>query len=225
MTLPEQLRQAREAHNLSQEALAEKLNLSRQAISKWELGASAPTPENLQALSDVLGVPFTPDAPDAPKPPNPWKIFALSMTALFLLALLSALLYAFLFRAVPDPSPTVTGVSFYDETGAPLHTEAGWYFLSPGETVITAVTFDAGTDPSRFPDAAILYLTPAGSETFEQREQLALRAIGDGESRLVLFIWEVPQDLMDHLEVVLECLDGYTVTYGDINATSFPPAG
>ena len=48
MNLSEQIRQAREAKGLSQEALAEQLGLSRQAVSKWELGASCPSPENLK---------------------------------------------------------------------------------------------------------------------------------------------------------------------------------
>lgn len=224
MTLSEQIRQAREARGLSQEALAEKLDLSRQAVSKWELGASMPSPENLEALSEVLGMEFVPGDPPSPSPRNPWKTFSLALTALILLALLSAVLYFLLFRAPPDPSPAVTGVYFFDETGAPIRSEALWYFLPPGERVIAAVTFDPGTDPAQFPRAAVLYLTPAGSETFEQRRQIALRSIGDGESGLVLFTWEVPENLMDHLEAVLECLDGCTVTYGDINVTSFPPA-
>ena len=50
------LAELRKKNNLSQEALAEKLSLSRQAISKWERGESAPDTENLIALSKIFGV-------------------------------------------------------------------------------------------------------------------------------------------------------------------------
>lgn len=41
---------------LSQEQLAEKLNVSRQAISKWESGTAVPESEKLLALSAYFGV-------------------------------------------------------------------------------------------------------------------------------------------------------------------------
>ena len=46
----------RRAHGLSQEELAEKLNLSRQAISKWERAESSPDTDNLIALARLYGV-------------------------------------------------------------------------------------------------------------------------------------------------------------------------
>ena len=46
----------RKQHDLSQEALAEKLGLSRQAVSKWERAEAAPDIENLIALSQLYGV-------------------------------------------------------------------------------------------------------------------------------------------------------------------------
>ena len=48
MSIAETIKQVREARGLTQEDLAEKCEVSRQAVSKWELGASAPTPENLK---------------------------------------------------------------------------------------------------------------------------------------------------------------------------------
>lgn len=39
MTFSEKLQRLRKVNGLSQEQLAEKLNVSRQAISKWEMGA------------------------------------------------------------------------------------------------------------------------------------------------------------------------------------------
>ena len=46
----------RKKKNISQQALAEKLNVSAQAVSKWECGQAAPGIENIMAISDVLGV-------------------------------------------------------------------------------------------------------------------------------------------------------------------------
>ena len=46
----------RKSLNLSQEELAEKLNVSRQAISKWERNESYPETENLIALSKLFNV-------------------------------------------------------------------------------------------------------------------------------------------------------------------------
>lgn len=57
--LGERIRQLRTARGLSQEALAEALDVSRQAVAKWERGASLPSMANLLALSRVSGVPLS----------------------------------------------------------------------------------------------------------------------------------------------------------------------
>lgn len=53
--LGERIRQFRVERGLSQEALAEALDVSRQAVAKWERGASLPSTANLLALSRVFG--------------------------------------------------------------------------------------------------------------------------------------------------------------------------
>lgn len=55
MLLGEKLKKLRKARGVSQEQLANQLNVSRQAISKWELGESTPDTDNLVALSDYYG--------------------------------------------------------------------------------------------------------------------------------------------------------------------------
>lgn len=50
------LQNLRKAKGLSQEALAEKLNVSRQAVSKWESGAGYPEMDKLILLSDLFSV-------------------------------------------------------------------------------------------------------------------------------------------------------------------------
>lgn len=50
------LAQLRKANGLSQEALAEKLGISRQAISKWERAEASPDTDNLIALAELYGM-------------------------------------------------------------------------------------------------------------------------------------------------------------------------
>ena len=56
MTLSEKLYNLRRKQGLSQEALAEKLNCSRQVISKWENGTTSPDAEMLHKYSELFGV-------------------------------------------------------------------------------------------------------------------------------------------------------------------------
>ena len=56
MTFGEKLKALRARLNLSQEALAELLHVSRQAVTKWENGSGMPDLSNLTALSDLFGV-------------------------------------------------------------------------------------------------------------------------------------------------------------------------
>ena len=58
MKLEERLTALRKKKGLSQLELAETLGVSRQAVSRWEVGASAPGMENLLALSRLYGVPL-----------------------------------------------------------------------------------------------------------------------------------------------------------------------
>lgn len=52
----QRLYEYRKNANLSQEELAEKIGVSRQAVSKWERGEASPDTDNLIALSEVYGV-------------------------------------------------------------------------------------------------------------------------------------------------------------------------
>ena len=57
MTLGEKLQTLRRSRGLSQEQLAEILEVSRQAVSKWENGTSDPSTSNLCALAKLYGIP------------------------------------------------------------------------------------------------------------------------------------------------------------------------
>ena len=77
MTLGEKLTQARKVAGLTQADAAAKLNVSRQAVSRWESGQSKPSTEKLLALGGLYGIsidqllnaeePVVEAAPDEPE--------------------------------------------------------------------------------------------------------------------------------------------------------------
>ena len=56
MNLSQTILALRKKHGLSQEELAQKMEVSRQTISRWELGTSVPTLENIVQLSKLFQV-------------------------------------------------------------------------------------------------------------------------------------------------------------------------
>ena len=56
MTLGEKITHLRLSKGLSQETLAEKLSVSRQAVSKWERGEGKPDTYVLLKISEIYGV-------------------------------------------------------------------------------------------------------------------------------------------------------------------------
>lgn len=70
------VRAARRKLGLSQEKLAEKLGVTRNTVSRWELGVVSPSAENLIALNRLLTQlenPATLKAEPAPPPDTPAK--------------------------------------------------------------------------------------------------------------------------------------------------------
>ena len=56
MLFNEKLKMLRKESKMTQEQLAEKLNVSRQAITKWEAGDGVPDIENLKQISKVFNI-------------------------------------------------------------------------------------------------------------------------------------------------------------------------
>ena len=56
MTLEEQIKHYRKNAGLSQEKMAEKIGVSRQAITKWENGTGTPDIANLMAIADLFQI-------------------------------------------------------------------------------------------------------------------------------------------------------------------------
>lgn len=94
MTLAEKLLELRTARGLSQGELAERLEVSRQSVSKWETGQSVPEIDKIIKLSDLFGVSVDqlvrqqegptpqPAAAPAPPPPTPPSPAARGQTAM-----------------------------------------------------------------------------------------------------------------------------------------------
>ena len=119
MTLGQTIHRLRLEHGLSQADLADRLEVSRQSISKWETDSSVPELDKLIALSRIFGVTLdelvghTPDMPASPAPeaasdstPDPAKS---APTTLPLRKLMGILLLffggtVFLFFALPGRS-------------------------------------------------------------------------------------------------------------------------
>ena len=70
MTLGDKLAKLRREHHLTQEQLAERLGVSRQAVSKWESGAAYPETEKLLRLGALYGCSMDYLLTDQAEPPS-----------------------------------------------------------------------------------------------------------------------------------------------------------
>lgn len=120
MNAKQTIRSIRTERGISQETLAELLEVSRQTISKWENGQGRPSADSVAKLSEVFGIPaeaFLRDdwVPPEEKPPEiqvvevpvevprPRNYRLLALLAAVVLAA-GVLVGAFLFREQPEDS-------------------------------------------------------------------------------------------------------------------------
>ena len=104
MTFGENLSKLRREAGLSQEALAERLKVSRQSVSRWEQDACSPSMDSLIRMGEVLRVPVESlaagvpvpvpvpepsDPPAAPQVPQRHRVFTRRREAFIALALLT----------------------------------------------------------------------------------------------------------------------------------------
>lgn len=80
MTLAEKILSLRTARGMSQDDLAEKLEVSRQSVSKWETGQSTPDLDKIIKLADLFGVSVDElvregERPRSPEPPQPQVVY------------------------------------------------------------------------------------------------------------------------------------------------------
>ena len=121
MKLEQRLRDIRVEQGLSQETLAERVNVSRQTVSKWENGAVRPSADNLAALSQVFGLPADaflkddwvppeqaePVVVEVPVPaPRNYRLWALLAAALIAAGVMVGVMF---FREQPDEESVSMG--------------------------------------------------------------------------------------------------------------------
>ena len=80
MSLSEKILSLRTGLGLSQEELAEKLEVSRQSVSKWETGQSVPDLDKFIRLADLFGISVDElvregERPQPPQPPQPQVVY------------------------------------------------------------------------------------------------------------------------------------------------------
>jgi len=137
MSFSEILAQKRRSLGMSQEALAERIQVSRQAVSKWETGEAMPDMTKLIALADALEISIDALCGRCAEPQAPRKSYApakpaskrLAPVLCVILAILLLCPIALLLLNLPEtvsaapPLPdtvTVSGVTFRNTGGGSL---------------------------------------------------------------------------------------------------------
>ncbi len=97
MTLGQRIQELRKQNNLSQEALGEKLGVSRQAISRWEMDGAVPEVDKLIAMSKLFGISLDELLGLKPSVPKlswsrPKRMVSAALVVLLLLCVLPSLL-------------------------------------------------------------------------------------------------------------------------------------
>lgn len=157
MELGTRIKNLRVERGLSQEALAAQLEISRQAIAKWESGQSRPSTANLLALCEVFGVPLNElvagedlggEVLALPQQPRRnWKMQA-ALLALTLLSLSLSVAVTISARNARFPEwaiggadgPTSIIVSVPYMFGVPTRALPVW-IITTGLIIVTGITF------------------------------------------------------------------------------------
>lgn len=120
MTQAEKIKAERIKAGFSQETLAEALEVSRQAVTSWETGQSAPSSANLQKLVHVLEVEVSAllaDATQQPRKSRAWLIAGsivagVGLVGEFVIWLLSTT-YPFIIISGTEPIQSITSYTKY----------------------------------------------------------------------------------------------------------------
>lgn len=180
MTLGEQIKQAREAKNLSQEELAAQLEVSHQAVSKWENGSSSPRGINRELLSQILGLELCEENPAPVVNSKQGKMSMFGWVAAAILAILLLVVIAGTRNAdMPENAgvpkePVIKSIAFYDCDQNEVLPEALWYNSAQIESIL--IQWEGGT-----PDNIKMFATPGGTETMEETELLLTKNVLDGD--------------------------------------------
>lgn len=193
MVLGEEIRQAREEKNLSQEDLAEQLGVSRQAVSKWENGIAVPQGINREMLNKILELNTmqeteeTDEFSEIRKRYVTWRVGWALAIVMLVVALIFGIVIVSPIRkqtgnaenSVTEDSPALKTVRFYDKDQNIVDAEALWYNAARIEIIL--LQWEGGT-----PTNVRVFRIPTGSETMEQMELLLTKSIPDGDEFALL---------------------------------------
>ena len=191
MTAGEQIKQRREELHLSQEELAERIGVSRQAVSKWESGRSAPRGANREELCKLLSIEMN-QAEQVEKS----RFFAFAgWIAAAILLLCAIWLWTHQSPVAASSTPTLQSIRFYDANQEAITPEAGWYVTDGIESILIQWSGDLP------PESVQMFFTPSGTETLDETELLATKVYRDGDGNALL-LSAAPlhrESLMGHL--------------------------
>lgn len=209
MTLGEQIKQARERKNLSQEELAEYIGVSRQAISKWENDTSIPQGTNRELLSKILEFELELSTTETVSNRRMivswlgWGIAALLLMVMILICVRQRM-------KEPDAvAPAIKTIRFYDENQMEVMEEALWYNAAQMDSIL--IQWEGGS-----PNNIKMFFIPSGSEMTEATELLLTKPILDGDTVALLSADTLTDITQGHLYFVLE-FGGTSVASEDFN--------
>lgn len=230
MTLGEQIRQARENKNLSQEELAAQLGVSRQAVSKWENDSSLPQGINREMLAQILGLELSvselAEVPMKKHGIGMWMGWILSAILFLVLCItvgigLSLLSYQEgtldahndinISGEQPAAEAAITtalkSIQFYDSHQNIVEPEAGWYNAAGIDSILVQWV---GNTPNNIK----IFCTPTGTETEEYTELLLTKSVLDGNLAALLSADVLEEGIMGHVYFELDY--GNTVIVSEI---------
>lgn len=214
MTLGEQIKEKREEKNLTQEDLAERIGVSRQAVSKWEGGASVPRGANREALSQLLELEL-PQQEECP-PRRRWlEAGGWAAAAVLLLCLAGTLIWPRQ-QPVAEVVPSIQSIRFYDANQEEVSPVALWYNTQEIESILIQYTGDSL-------HTVQMFFTPSGSETMDQTQLLLTKPLTVEQGAVLLSASALHQEsLMGHLHFQLDFGGDELVTSEDFNVVYAP---
>lgn len=240
MTLGEQIRQARENKNLSQEELASQLGVSRQAVSKWENDSSVPQGINREMLSQILELELSisEGEPTRKRSIGMWLGWVLAAILFLVLCICAGVgLQLLSFEDGPDGqpensdhwselwieqrwteasiTPAVKNVQFYDNDKNIVGDVALWYNAAEIDSIL--IQWERGT-----PDNIKVFYTPSGTETMEQTELLLTKSILDGDTVALLSADVLKEIVQGHVYFELDF--GTMIVSSDIYNIFYDPS-
>lgn len=178
MTLGEQIKQAREMKNMSQEELAFQLGVSRQAVSKWENNLAVPQGINKDMMKQILEVDVLENEVVLKKKINLPALLGWGVSAILAIILIMICIKnvsGMEEKVEGEQVPTIKSITFYDENQEIVDAEALWYNSANIESIL--VQWEGGT-----PNSIQMFATPSGTETLDETELLLTKAVKDGDS-------------------------------------------